>query len=151
MVERSCTEAAQEALQRRVRAFGGKPAPANANNFRYHVTILSNQGGISLKTDTKGAKSDPKQLSDFKSKVGYVLAQLDFPISIYAATGKDQYRKPRAGMWQELLEAYDLKVQDELDLENSVFVGDAGGRLARDKLKADHSSSDRSIVCEREI
>ena len=113
-------------------------------SFRYRVTILSNQGGIRLKSDAKGPKSDQKRLSDFKTKVGYVLAQLDIPISIYAATGKDKYRKPRPGMWEELLDDYELKDQDSPDLQASIFVGDAGGRLARQKLKADHSSSDRS-------
>lgn len=115
-----------------------------ADFIRYCVTIISNQGGISLKSDSKGTKSDSKRLSDFKTKVGYVLGQLDFQITIYAATGKDKYRKPRTGMWTELLDEYDLDVEDGLDLQSSFFVGDAGGRLARDKIKADHSSSDRS-------
>ena len=114
--------------------------------FRFLITILSNQGGVRLKSDAKGPKSDLKRLSDFKTKVGYVLAQLDIPISIYAATGKDKYRKPRPGMWQELLDEYNLKDQDSPNLQASFFVGDAGGRLAREKLKGDHSSSDRSSI-----
>ena len=110
---------------------------------RYLVVIISNQGGINLKSDSKNVKSDQKRLSDFKTKVSYVLSQLDIPISIYAATGKDKYRKPRTGMWIELLNEYDLVVQEGPELQGSFFIGDAGGRLARDKIKADHSSSDR--------
>ena len=112
----------------------------------YRIAIISNQGGVSLKTDPKGVKSDQKRLSDFKMKVAYVLGQLDLPISIYAATGKDKYRKPRTGMWLALLEDYDLDVADGPDLQYSFFIGDAGGRLAKDKVKADHSSSDRSVL-----
>ena len=104
---------------------------------------MSNQAGISLKSDPKKVKSDQKRLSDFKTKVGYVLAQLDIPLSIYAATSKDKYRKPRSGMWVELLEDYDLDVGERPDLELSFFVGDAGGRVAKAGVKADHSSSDR--------
>ena len=82
-------------------------------------------------------------MSDFKIKVGYVLTQLDIPLSIYAATAKDKYRKPRGGMWTELLDDYNLDIGEGLDLQNSFFVGDAGGRFARTGAKADHSSSDR--------
>lgn len=105
---------------------------------------MSNQGGINLKPDSKSLKSDTKRLADFKTKVGYVLAQLDIPISIYAATEKDKYRKPRTGMWQEFFEDYDLDVFGGVDLTSSFFVGDAGGRLPLKKGgKGDHSSVDR--------
>ena len=112
----------------------------------YLIAIISNQGGISLKPDPKTVKSDQKRLADFKSKVTAVLTQLDLPISIYAATSRDQYRKPRVGMWQELLEDHDLETPGAIDLDGSVFVGDAGGReaVAGGAVK-DHSCSDRSV------
>ncbi|MCJ1340552.1 hypothetical protein MMC09_005848 [Bachmanniomyces sp. S44760] len=113
----------------------------------YLVIVISNQGGISVRLDPKSLKSDQKRLADFKAKVTSVLSQLDFPISIYAATARDQYRKPRTGMWDEILEDYDLDVVDEgPDMHASLFVGDAGGRHAQDKVKADHSSSDRDFA-----
>lgn len=102
--------------------------------------MISNQGGISLKSDTKAPKS---KLGSFKSKVSAVFSQLDIPISIYAATEKDMYRKPRTGVWSELLEDYDLHVPGDLDLENSIFVGDAGGRNASEGKPKDFSCSDR--------
>jgi bifunctional polynucleotide phosphatase/kinase len=102
--------------------------------------VISNQGGMSLKSDTKAPKS---KLGSFKSKVSAVFSQLDIPISIYAATEKDMYRKPRTGMWSELLEDYDLHVPGDLDLENSIFVGDAGGRNAGEGKPKDFSCSDR--------
>jgi bifunctional polynucleotide phosphatase/kinase len=107
------------------------------------VTVFSNQAAITLKSDSKTAKSDLKRLTDFKAKIGFVLGQLDIPITIYAATTKDKYRKPRLGMWMELLDDYDLDVSDGADLKASFFVGDAGGRLAESRLKPDHSCCDR--------
>ncbi|KAF2872513.1 polynucleotide kinase 3 phosphatase-domain-containing protein [Massariosphaeria phaeospora] len=113
----------------------------------YLVAVLSNQGGISLKGDPKTVKSDQKRLADFKAKVDAVLAQLDLPcVSVYAATGRDQYRKPRAGMWHELLEDYDLEAADAADVAASFFVGDAGGRDAVPGMSKDHSCVDRDLA-----
>jgi bifunctional polynucleotide phosphatase/kinase len=109
------------------------------------VAIISNQGGISLKPDPKTVKSDQKRLADFKTKVTAVFNHLDFPISIYAATSRDHYRKPRTGMWNEVLEDYDLGDAESIDLENSVFVGDAGGREAVAGGAKDHSCVDRFV------
>lgn len=112
----------------------------------YLVAVVSNQGGISLKPDPKSIKSDQKRLADFKGKVSAVFAQLDFPLSVYAATIRDQYRKPRTGMWHELLEDYGIEA-DTVDLENSFFVGDAGGRGAvAGGVPKDHSCVDRDFA-----
>ncbi|KAJ8109817.1 hypothetical protein OPT61_g7175 [Boeremia exigua] len=91
----------------------------------YLLAIISNQGGISLKSDPKTIKSDQKRLADFKSKVSTVLGQLDLPITVYAATGRDEYRKPR----------------------DHFFVGDAGGREAVAGISPkDHSCVDRNFA-----
>jgi bifunctional polynucleotide phosphatase/kinase len=111
---------------------------------RYIIAIVSNQGGINLKPDPKTAKSSQKRLSDFKGKVSAVLNQLQLPITVYAATSRDEYRKPRIGMWSELLDDSDLDSIGSVDLEHSFFVGDAGGRAAIPGGAArDHSCSDR--------
>ena len=107
------------------------------------MVIFSNQGGISLKADTKTVKQDQKRLAEFKAKALSVFSQLHFPISIYAATSRDKYRKPRTGMWTEVIDDHDLDTANGPDLDASVFIGDASGRPARDGTKADHSSSDR--------
>jgi bifunctional polynucleotide phosphatase/kinase len=99
-----------------------------------------------LKPDPKTVKSDQKRLADFKGKVAAVLKQLDIPISVYAATARDQYRKPRTGMWHEILDDHDLDGADAFDLENSIFVGDAGGREALAGGVKDHSCVDRLVV-----
>lgn len=113
---------------------------------RYLLAVLSNQGGISLRPDPKTVKSDQKRLADFKGKVSTVLSQLDLPVTVYAATGRDEYRKPRVGMWRELLEDYDLERAEMIDLEKSFFIGDAGGREAVAGLTVkDHSCVDRYV------
>ena len=113
----------------------------------YVIAILSNQAGISLKNDPKTLKIDQKNLSKFKVKVGIVLGQLSIPIILLAATAHDRFRKPRTGMWQELLEEIDLDEHDGgPDLAASFFVGDAGGRPAKGVVRADHSCSDRLDV-----
>jgi len=74
------------------------------------------------------------------------MRQLDIPLSLYAATQHDEYRKPRVGMWREFLDDYDLDVDVDkainigVDLEESFFVGDAAGR------KGDHSCVDRDFA-----
>jgi bifunctional polynucleotide phosphatase/kinase len=112
--------------------------------YRYVIAIVSNQGGINLTPDPKTAKSSGKRLADFKGKVSAVLNQLQLPITVYAATSRDEYRKPRTGMWRELLDDHDLDSIGSVDLEHSFFVGDAGGREAVvGQAVKDHSCSDR--------
>lgn len=113
----------------------------------YRVVILSNQGGINLRPAPKGkAPSAPKRLPAWKQKLEAVLAQLDIPISVYAATGKDIFRKPRPGMWKELCEDYDL-ADHEADKDGSFFIGDAGGRvIERAGEVKDFSCSDRNFA-----
>lgn len=109
----------------------------------YRVVVLSNQGGVSLNPDAKASKSHQSKLLTFKTKAAAVFGQLDIPVSIYAATEKDIFRKPRIGMWKELLEDYDIHLPGDLDLEHSLFVGDAGGRTAGAGKPKDFSCSDR--------
>ncbi|CAJ2512036.1 Uu.00g076610.m01.CDS01 [Anthostomella pinea] len=122
----------------------------------YRVVILSNQAGLTLHPhpNSKAPKNAGKaKVSNFKQKCSAVLAQLDLPTTVYAATARDNYRKPRTGMWKEVCEDYDIP-EHEVDLENSVFVGDAGGRTAqlRDAASGaaatgkDFSCSDRNLA-----
>lgn len=114
----------------------------------YQVIIISNQAGLNLKHDPKTVKSDQKRLSDFKTKVNAILESLDLPTTLYAATQKDLYRKPRNGMWTEMLEDYDLDEGDGVNLVESFFVGDAAGRQGdSDGMgKRDFASSDRDFA-----
>lgn len=110
----------------------------------YRIVVVSNQGGISLNSDPKAPKA---KLTTFKAKVSAVFSQLDLPISIYAATTKDIFRKPRTGMWTEFLKDYEIFGPGDLDLEHSIFVGDAAGRHALSKkIPKDFSCSDRNFA-----
>ena len=80
---------------------------------------------------------------NFKTRVSAVFRNLDIGLSLYAATAKDEFRKPRVGMWKEMLEDYDLDVGEGADLAGSFFVGDAGGREALNGRAKDFSCSDR--------
>ncbi len=95
--------------------------------------------------EPKTLKSDLKSLSRFKTKIAAVVNQLQLPISLYAATERDRFRKPRTGMWEELREYFDLDAGEGVDLDGSLFVGDAGGRLAdvNSRSGADFACSDR--------
>ncbi|OHE91870.1 polynucleotide kinase 3 phosphatase [Colletotrichum orchidophilum] len=119
---------------------------AAADIDRYRIVVLSNQAGIVLHADPKAKtpKSTKDRVSAFKQKVNAVLTQLDIPTTIYAATEKDIYRKPRLGMWKELCADYDIS--EDVDLEGSIFVGDAGGRIAASKFSKDFSCSDRNLA-----
>lgn len=113
----------------------------------FQIAFLSNQGGLNLDTGKVKTtmKIDKKKVSDFKEKVNVVLNRLDLPITLYAATQQDHYRKPRIGMWRVLLENYDIN-QDRVNMKESFFVGDAAGRLSSDEHKADFGSSDRDLA-----
>lgn len=65
-----------------------------------------------------------------------VLKELDIPISVYAATEDDEYRKPRIGMWRELIDDNDFDVAG-VDTADSIFVGDAAGRPGKDFMASD--------------
>jgi len=64
------------------------------------------------------------------------------PLRILAALNKyDIYRKPNIGMFQVVEALYNEKGY-EIDLESSVFVGDAAGRLGGRGVSKDHSDTD---------
>jgi bifunctional polynucleotide phosphatase/kinase len=126
----------------------------------YAVVVISNQSGISLTSDPKTG-GDMKALSNFKAKVTAVFRTLDLPLTLYAATEKDSFRKPRTGMWEQMLKDYKLLTNNgdgqatsslptagQLDHEHCVFVGDAAGREGDKaaKVRKDHSCSDRDLA-----
>ncbi|KAL6251359.1 DNA kinase/phosphatase Pnk1 [Rhinocladiella similis] len=112
----------------------------------YFVVVMSNQGNISLKDNSKSLQRDTASLNNLKQQVGSIFRQLDFPISIYAATDQDRYRKPRVGMWELMLEDYDLLAEGAVDMANSFYIGDAAGREKTDKRRKDHATSDRDLA-----
>ncbi|KAB5527941.1 polynucleotide kinase 3 phosphatase-domain-containing protein [Coniochaeta sp. 2T2.1] len=122
------------------------------NDEGYRVIILTNQAGLILHPDpnSKAPRSHSTQrVTNFKQKANAVLTQLGIPLTLYGATGRDIFRKPRTGMWREMCKDYNLD-PSTIDLKNSIFVGDAGGRKAflqnGKAVPKDFSCSDRNLA-----
>jgi bifunctional polynucleotide phosphatase/kinase len=116
----------------------GKLKELHSNGYR--LVIMSNQSGISLRLPANAPKViKDDRLTQFKKKAAAVFNNLNLPISVYAATERDRFRKPNSGMWGEFLKDHGL-VPVDVDLKNSIFVGDAGGR------KGDFACSDRNFA-----
>ncbi|XP_055905980.1 uncharacterized protein F21D5.5 [Eupeodes corollae] len=98
----------------------------------YKICFFTNQGGI--------AKGKTK-LEDFKQKIKGICGKLNLPIQVFIAVGDGFYRKPVTGMWKHLCEKENDGIQ--IDLKESIYVGDAAGRGTEGKKKPDHSCCDR--------
>ncbi|WWC92336.1 polynucleotide kinase 3'-phosphatase [Kwoniella dendrophila CBS 6074] len=98
-----------------------------------HLIVISNQG-------------DPREKikQEWRAKLSLIAAKIpkDVPISILAALSKsDKYRKPGIGMYEVVEKLYRDKGY-EIDLDNSVFVGDAAGRVGKGPQSKDHGDTD---------
>ncbi|KAK6334260.1 hypothetical protein TWF730_003474 [Orbilia blumenaviensis] len=100
----------------------------------YRLVIFTNQNGLKA----SGSKADEK-LKEWKKKINYIVTALSLPIHVYAATETDIYRKPRTGMFEHYLSELGEDAAF-IDMDSSVFVGDAAGR------KGDFSAGDRKFA-----
>lgn len=121
------------------------------------IILFSNQSGVSknkLKIDDV-----KKRFNNFLS----YMSSTDIPIFIFIALSEDQYRKPSTSMWIEALRTLEDMIhnqtQNEMkqkmsirwDTGNSLYVGDAAGRLKKcfpisSKRGKDFSCSDRKFA-----
>jgi len=97
----------------------------------YKLVFFTNQSGIGKGTTDVEA---------FRQKIDAVQAALDLPILFLVATGSDNFRKPRTGMWDHLGSHLNDGVSP--DMSKSFFVGDAAGRPSGGGIKEDFSDSD---------
>ncbi|WVQ85805.1 polynucleotide kinase 3'-phosphatase [Cryptococcus sp. DSM 104549] len=98
-----------------------------------HLVVISNQGD-----------KREKIRNEWRAKLPLIAAKMpnDIPLRILAALEmNDVYRKPNIGMFQVISELY-RKQGLEIDMDSSVFVGDAAGRPAKGGQKKDHGDSD---------
>lgn len=110
-----------ESVPKKIRAF-------HANGFV--IVISSNQGRL---TDWDGNES--QEAAPFKRKMECILKELDVPITIFVGCANDLFRKPRPGVWS-ILPSETGNAGAEIDLDESLIVGDAAGRVN------DHSDID---------
>lgn len=97
----------------------------------YVLVIFTNQAGIS-----NGRINE----SFVKTRLSGIMAAVKADIGVFVATGKDHYRKPSTGMWDDF--AQHLGGIKCIDINNSFYVGDAAGRPARPGADKDFSDSD---------
>ena len=77
------------------------------------------QGGIKTALEGKAATKT-------KGRIDKVARALQVPLTAMCAAQDDEYRKPKAGMWEHLTEKCNKSI--EVDKTLSFFVGDAAGR-----------------------
>ena len=94
----------------------------------YNIVVFTNQSGFKNKKELIMERI--KQFLDDNS---------DIPISVFISTSNDFYRKPNLGMWECF-----IKNIPNFNKEESLYIGDAAGRVYKKelKLKKDFSSSD---------
>ncbi|XP_066262321.1 uncharacterized protein F21D5.5 [Euwallacea similis] len=113
-------------------------------NIKSQLSKLNKQGyKLVFFTNQSGVGSDHSRIKDFKRKIENILKSLGLPIQVFIALSKGNYRKPRIGMWNILVQRKNEGV--EIDFEKSFFVGDAAGREKNwaPKKGKDHSTADR--------
>ena len=99
--------------------------------------MLSNQGDGREKIRT-----------EWRAKLPLIAAKMPegVPIRILAALSKfDVYRKPNSGMFDTVVDLYRSK-GFEVDVEQSIYVGDAAGRLSSASRKKDHGDTDFKLA-----
>jgi bifunctional polynucleotide phosphatase/kinase len=85
----------------------------------YKIVIFTNQAIIKSALGGKAA-------AQFKAKMDEILAEIGVPATVYAATLKDDNRKPGVGMWTHFTQ--NSNGEKEVDMKSSYYVGDAAGR-----------------------
>lgn len=97
----------------------------------YVLVIFTNQAGVS-----NGRINE----SFVKTRLDSMMAAVKADIGVFAATMKNNYRKPATGMWEVFVDM--LGGIDRIDVSKSFYVGDAAGRPVRPSAAADFSDSD---------
>ncbi|XP_053642699.1 uncharacterized protein F21D5.5 [Cherax quadricarinatus] len=98
----------------------------------YKLVIFTNQAGIAAGKHT---------VAGVQKKISNIISKFGVPFQVFVSTGKGNYRKPALGMWNFLKNEANGGV--DIDMKESMFIGDAAGRPAEGKKKKDFSFSDR--------
>lgn len=83
----------------------------------FGIVIVTNQAGLKNRA----------QREEWQKNLEKILGPVsDLPFHVYAATARDQYRKPMIGIWHAIEQAYGVPI----DKTQSYYVGDAAGRAS---------------------
>ena len=88
----------------------------------YKIVIFTNQNGIS-----KGHTTE----NEIKKKIENISQKIGVPIQVLIASADDGYRKPSKTLWNFFIENMNGKI--EVDLNSSIYCGDAAGRTGKKK------------------
>ncbi|TNY17793.1 COG4 transport protein-domain-containing protein [Rhodotorula diobovata] len=66
-----------------------------------------------------------ERLDEYKTRIGYVLRDLDVPVRIFTSTSYDPYRKPAPAAWTVF--ERDWNGDKEIDMKASFYIGSAAG------------------------
>ena len=105
-------------------------------NKNYEIVIFSNQDNLIEKPEKK------EIVLNRIDTLRKMLVKDNIDLNVFISTGRDFCRKPNTGMWNYFIK----KVNYEVDLKKSFYVGDAAGRLKDKKNKKDFSCSDRMFA-----
>ena len=86
----------------------------------YRIVIFTNQGGMNY--------GNPPR-DEFELKLQAVMESVgDLPVTLFAAIGEDDFRKPRTGMWDHFVREENKGMV--VDMSQSYYIGDAAGRAS---------------------
>ena len=88
----------------------------------YKIVIFSNQNGIS-----KGHTTE----NEIKKKIEKISQQIGIPLQTLIASADDEYRKPSKVLWDFF--ADNMNGINKIDLNASIYCGDAAGRVGKQK------------------
>jgi len=97
----------------------------------YKIVIFTNQAGIE--------KGHTKE-QDIKTKIENITELIGVPIQALIASHNDYYRKPSTGMWKYF--ASNLNGGKQVNIKESLYIGDAAGRAKEGTRPKDHSAGD---------
>lgn len=111
---------------------------------------------IVIFTNQKGIHAGKVDRNEFRKKIEAIVGKLGIPVQAFVSVAGGHYRKPCVGMWNELKLRND---EVEINEKESIFVGDAAGRIKttvrvnrfnfhlililQSRPKKDHSYADR--------
>lgn len=92
-------------------------------------------------TNQKGIQNGKVDAGSFKRKIEKILSSFTIPAQVYVSLGTMMYRKPCIGMWNYMEKEENGGIA--VNRPESIYVGDAAGRVATKGRKKDFSTADR--------